>query len=291
MISINNINHLQRINFTGRYVPACVSRRYENIIFKTILTPNLDYKASRFPSKIRSSIEPFLQKFDVPVGNGNMSIWELNPENSERYILFLHGIKGTSKLPPNQIFLEKVMQNGGYGIVTPEYRGSGDLSRQPFNFASVIEDSKSTLKYLYEKGIKPENITIISHCVGSIPTSVIASGEERFHKIIMVSPLSDGSELGSAILKMFGLRVPEFMERGLNRFIDIFQPYDMNINRVIEQVESPVVLVVPELDKLVSVKYIENLSKRIKNLLGVVKIPDAEHALQTKTSDVIIQNL
>jgi hypothetical protein len=281
----------QNINFTSRVIPSKISRIYENFVYKNILTPYMNLRARSYPDKIRSTIEPFIKKINIPTSKGNMYGWKLNPQNSEKYILFLHGMKGKSALPPNQVLLEKIMEQGEYGIITPEYRGCGDLRKQPFNFASMVEDSKATLKYLLDNGVKPENITVLAHCIGSIGATALGLEEKGINKIIMVSPIANGDGMGNAFFNKLHINAPQFIRKGLDKFIEIFLPIDMNIKKGIKKVKTPIRVIIPEKDKLVSVKQAKELSEEVTNFDGFITVPHADHSLTPNLCEIISQNL
>lgn len=275
--------------FTGRLVPASVSQKYENIIYKTLISPIMNYKSKNF-TKIRGALVPVIEKISIKSKNGNIIGWEINPQDSKKYVLFLHGVKGSSQLPPNQILLASIMNKGGYGIITPEYRGTAELSKKSFSCKNTIEDANATLQYLLEKGIKPEDITIVAHCLGAIPASAIAA-EQKLHKIILISPLSHGNRLGSAILKTLNIKLPKTLEQFFNKFVGLFIPYDLNMNKTIQNVKSPVTIITPEADKLISVEQSRELGKQIKKLNNFIILPNEPHNLTSNTCNSIIENL
>lgn len=276
--------------FTGRIVPEKISRKYENIIYKSIFLPIMNYKSRNF-TKIRKALAPALQKVTVPVKNGNITAWEINPENSKKYVLFLHGIKGSSQLPPNQVLLASVMNKGGYGIITPEYRGTAEFHNKTFNLKNTKEDAQATLKYLLDKGIKAEDITIIAHCLGAIPASDLAAEHKNLHKIIFISPLSNGEFFGSAIINKLHIKIPKFLEKGLNKFTNLFVPYDLNVNTTINKVKSPVTIIMPSEDKLISIEQSKELSKKIQNLTKFIVLPNEPHDLTQNICNTIIKHL
>ncbi|MCM1339637.1 MAG: hypothetical protein NC191_08205 [Muribaculaceae bacterium] len=295
--SLKKLNHLPSIanqpSFGRRLVPARVSRFYENFGYKTVLSPLMNYKARRFSDMIREHLAPIIKKVTIPLNDGATKAWEICPENCKKYILFLHGIKGTSALPPNQIFIEKIIKNTEYGIITPEYRGSAELNSQKFTFQNIIEDAKATLKYLYNKGIKPEDITVVSHCIGSIPASSIAAEEKGISRFIMLSPVADGGNFGSAILRKLGFKkVPKFLENGFNKLVEIFMPHDMNSVRNIRKATSPITIMHPENDTLITTEQCEKILKETLNPTStkVIQIPQGIHALgKTNTLAILSQ--
>ncbi len=286
-----NSNNSANLSFNGRLVPARLSRFYENAGFKGVLSPIMDYKARKYPQVIRKTLAPIIKKVQIPSKNGSIYSWEVNPENSKKYVLFLHGIKGKSTIPPNQLFIESVIQKGGYGIITPEYRGSAELHKKNFTFKNIIEDAQATLDYLYSKGIKPEDITIVSHCIGSIPASHIAAKEKNIGKIILVSPIVDGGGFGTTLLKTLKLKLPNFLENKLNTFIELFMPYEMNTVKQINATNSPITVILPTNDSLVSNEQCSKLIKFIRNLNNFITIPNGIHALTKSNCSTIIEQL
>lgn len=276
--------------FGNRLIPTKISYKYENIVFKSILSPIMTWKARKF-SGIKRVLKPILHEVKLPARKGELYAWEANPENSKKYVLFLHGMKGKNPAPPNQTLIEEIIKKGGYGVITPEYRGTAKLSKYPFTFNNMTEDSQATLDYLHRKGIKSEDITIIAHCIGSIPTATIASHEQGIGKILLISPISNGNDYGNSLLRRLNLNVPNFVREGMNRLISLFMPYDMNINKIIKDVESPITIIMPELDKLISVKQAKALSQDIKNLQEFITIPNEQHSLTKKISQIITEHL
>jgi len=277
-------------SFSGRLIPTKISYRYENMVFKTILAPIMNWKARHFQG-IRKSLAPLLQKVSISGKKGGLYAWESNPGNSEKYVLFLHGMKGKNPAPPNQTLIETVLKKGGYGIITPEYRGTAEISRHPFTFNSMTEDSEATLEYLYSKGIKPENITILAHCIGSIPTATIASKWKNIGKIILVSPVSNGEEYGTSFFRTLNLKAPKFIEKGFNKLISLFMPYDMTITKIIQGVDAPTTIIMPEHDKLISISQAKKLGQNIKNLKDFITVPAERHSLTKTMSERIAEQL
>lgn len=278
-------------SFNGRLVPARVSRYYENLGFKRVLSPIMDYKTKKYPQVIRKSLQPFIKKVQIHQEGNSIYGWEINPENSKRYILFLHGIKGQSPIPPNQLFIEEVLNKGGYGLITPEYRGSAELHKKTFTFKNIVEDAQSTLQYLYAKGIKPQDITIVSHCIGSIPAAQIAAQEKGIGKIILLSPIVDGNGFGTTLLKTLKLKIPNCIEDKLNKLIGLFMPYEMNTARQVKEISAPITLILPENDSLVSNQQCLKLIKVIQNLAGFITVPKGVHALNKTNSQAIVSQL
>lgn len=275
-----------------RLVPTKVSRFYENFGFKTVLSPLMDFKARNYPKVLKKSLAPVLEKVQIPLDNGShICAWEANPEKSKKYVLFLHGIKGTSPVPPNQMLIEKILNKGGYGVITPEYRGSAELNKESFTFKNVFEDSKATLNHLYKKGIKPEDITIVSHCIGSIPAARLAAEEKNIGQIVLVSPMVNGNGVGTSISKALNLKMPKSVENKLNSFLEIFMPYEINTARHIHNVQSPIKVILPENDGLVSKEQCSELTKNIKNLKEFITVPNGIHSLNETNCNVIVDNL
>lgn len=299
MLKINsNISSQSSLNkncsqpsFNGRLVPTPISYKYENLIFKNILSPIMDFKASKYPAKIRKTIKPFIKKVNIPIKKGSLYAWELNPENSKKYILFLHGIKGKSTVPPNQIFFEKVMGKNGYGIITPEYRGTARLHKQAFTFNNTTEDAKAVLNYLFSKGIKPKDITIAAHCIGSIPAAHIAASEKNLNGIILISPISNGNEFGTSLLRTLNLKVPKILETFMNKITSLFMPYDMNINKIMKDIDTPVTIIMPKHDKLISISQAIELGKGVKNLKNFIVVPEQPHSLTKTNCEKIVEQL
>lgn len=292
MITSCCVQNGYNIAFGRRLVPAKVSRLYENFGFKKVLFPFMDFKARNYPQVVKESLVPVLEKVQIPLEDGSHIYgWEANPENAKKYVLFLHGIKGKSPVPPNQTLIEKILNKGGYGVITPEYRGSAELSHERFSFQNVFEDSKATLSHLYKKGIKPEDITIVSHCIGSIPAARLVADEKGIGQVILVSPLVDGNGVGTSISKALKLNLPKSIEDKLNSFLEIFMPYEINTARHIHNAESPITVILPENDGLVSKEQCSELVKRIKNLKEFITVPNGVHSLNERNCNVIVDNL
>lgn len=278
-------------SFNGNLIPKSKANMYENFIYKNFITKYMSLRAKNQITEIKNSLKPFISQIKINIGKGEIFGWEINPNNSEKYVLFLHGAKGNSQLPPNQKFLEGVLNSKQFGIITPEYRGTGILKDEKFSIQSIIEDSKATLYYLYKKGIKPEDITVVSHCLGAIPATHIAQNEKNLHSIIMLSPFSDGRTIGSSILEKLKFPHMKFVEKLVNKTINLFIPENMDVHDLLKNIESPVSILYPENDHFITKNQIINISKKIPNLENFMIVPSSGHKLEKQNCDTIISLL
>lgn len=285
------IKYTPQTSFNGNLIPKSKANVYENFVYKTFISKYMTMRTKNQLSEIRDALKPFISQIKLKINKGEIFGWEINPNNCKKYVLFLHGAKGSSQLPPNQVFLEGVLNSGKYGIITPEYRGTGILNNEKFSIQSINEDSNATLEYLLKKGIKPEDITIVSHCLGAIPAVHIAQKEKNLQSLIMLSPFSDGNTIGSSILSKLHLPRVKVIEKLFNKTLKLFIPDNMDINDMLKNIKAPVSILYPENDNLITKDKITYISKKISNLRDFIIIPKSGHSLNKKNSNSIISLL
>lgn len=136
---------------------------------------------SEFTKPSKKHIEPIpelegkIEPVKIQTKDGiNLSCWDINPNNSEKYAIFFHGIN--SNIGGYQNVYNDLVKKG-IGVLAVEYRGYG------FNEGNVSEkglnlDAEAGYNYLIDKGISPENIGAVGHSLGGAVATTLASKKD-----------------------------------------------------------------------------------------------------------------
>lgn len=138
----------------------------------------------------------------------DISVWDINPSDSEEYILFLHGM---SQNVTNYQHLYETVINKDKGVFAVEYRGYGNNRRSKVSEDNLQKDIKTAYKYLTEKkGIKPQNITVIGHSMGGALAVDFASKHKDIKSLVLICPITKLSYLGEKFSghQLLGLGIP-----------------------------------------------------------------------------------
>lgn len=136
-----------------------------------------------------------------------ISAWDINPSNSEEYILFLHGM---SQNVSNYQHLYETIINKGKGVFAVEYRGYGENERAKISEDKLKKDVKTAYDYLIKTGIKPENVTVMGHSMGGALAVDFASKHKDIKSLVLICPLTKMSYIGKKFSghKLLGLGIP-----------------------------------------------------------------------------------
>ena len=165
----------------------------------------------------KSAIET-LTKFDdiLPALEGkiktinikNISAWDINPEKSENYVFFLHGMsQNVSNY--QKMYEELLLKN--QGVFAVEYRGYGTNKENKVSESKLRKDVELAYNYLTEtKGIKPQNITVIGHSLGGALATNFASKHPEIKSLILLCPIVKPSFIGEKFKtnKNLGIGMP-----------------------------------------------------------------------------------
>lgn len=91
-------------------------------------------------------------------------LFEILQKNNNKWIVVFNGMGDRYERHLNA--LDDLSENVGANVLAFNYRGVGSSSGKPSSIKDWVEDGEYALKYLKEKGVKPENIVIYGHSLG-----------------------------------------------------------------------------------------------------------------------------
>ncbi len=219
--SLNDLNPISR--YSDRYFRrvAQESRKFIQQIIPE-LKNNLDVIPIRSTKKI------------------TISAWDIKPNNSDQYVLFLHGM---SQNVSNYQSLYKQINQQNIGIFAVEYRGYG--ANHPANFSEdkLRHDVEVAYKYLTEKkGIKPENITVIGHSMGGALATNFASNHPDLKSLILICPIVNAAKIGEkfALNKTLGEGIPPSVKAFTTKLKPLNWLYSLRLSSLLKMKSNKV---------------------------------------------------
>ena len=253
--------------------------------------------AEKSRANIESVIPELAEKIKtVKMKNGfrkTISAWDMNPNNSENYVLFLHGM--AQNITNYQPLYKKLLENNNTGILALEYRGYGANSSSQCSEYKLSKDVERAYKFLTkERGIKPENITVMGHSMGGALAVDFAKKHKDINSLVLVAPITHMSELNSKFWQhqRLGIGIPEKLYSFGRRFAPIRWLTDKNYNSLdnVTKVETPMYIIHSNNDSVTSTKGAQKLAEiaETKGLLqGFTLLDDGGHKVDSKKIDII----
>ena len=141
------------------------------------------------------SLIPELKNITKEVNIGKTYGWDINPNNSKKYLVFLHG--ASQNITLNQELYKSIIDKTNYAVLAPEYRSFGKTKEKIFTISNLKEDTNSVYTYLTkDKNIKPKNIIVVGHSFGGYVAAQMTKSHQNISKLILVAPI-DSFENGS----------------------------------------------------------------------------------------------
>ena len=219
--SLNDLNPISR--YSDRYFrrAAQESRKFIKQIIPE-LKDNLDIIPLRSTKKI------------------TISAWDIKPNNSDQYVLFLHGM---AQNVSNYQNLYKQVNKQNIGIFAVEYRGYGANHQANFSEDKLRHDVEVAYKYLTEKkGIKPENITVIGHSLGGALATNFASKHPDIKSLILICPIVNAAKIGEkfALNKTLGEGIPPSVKNFTNKIKPLNWLYSLRLSSLLKMKSNKV---------------------------------------------------
>lgn len=261
----------QQITFTGGLsVNEFIIKFLKNKSYDTSI------KASRRPYlSVCEELGQTLQEIQIKVSkNEYINAFDINPKNSNKYVIFLHGF--SQNITSNQP-LYNALKETNYGILAIDYRGYGhNKMTKHKNENDIMQDVRGAVKFLNSKGVN--NIGLIGHSFGGY-IAAKTSNLSNFNFQILVSPMLSLEfwlknvlknpkkyKLEAAMIKY----VPGFKEQ----YSRIFE-----IDKHITSNTTPTYVVHSKTDGYITTKDVTNFTKKIFNPKEYILIPKGGHRM------------
>ncbi len=232
---------------------------------------------------VDKEIQQSLQIITLKTRNNVSKVWDINPDNSDKYIIFYHGLG--QNISSNQEFYKSALKKG-YGLLAPEYGGFGD-SIGSISEKSIKENTQSVIKYLASKGIKPENTGIVGFSMGSFPALTIAQKNEKFKFLILISPFNSIKNEKELLLNGNSIKLPETIKFLINKFPFLINLADSSFQNLqkIKKIKFPVYFIQAENDTVIPLKSTKELAKNSKNLKEFILLKTGGHSIEHSKID------
>jgi predicted alpha/beta-fold hydrolase len=191
---------------------ACLFTQAQQVIYDEEYSKNLDYSIEYQKVVIKNS------------SNENLDLIIAEKANSKNYFLYLHGTWG--RLP---YIVDGLHEYGNlYSVAYPGFSDSQGVS----NTDKVNEAAEISLKYMNEKGIKNEQITIVGHSLGGSPALYLASKHENLGKVVIINTfysMKAMCEKQYAILCVFASSIHpsiDYAKQAKSRIVHFHSPTD-----------------------------------------------------------------
>lgn len=242
-------------------------------------------KHKTFKTSIRGSKRPYLEldcdlskitkKVKINVTkNEKIEALDINPNNSGKYIIFLHGF--SQNITNNQP-LYKVLKDTNFGLLAIDYRGYGH-NKFSFNIYErhIDKDISSAISYLTEKGVN--EIGLVGHSFGSY-LAARTSKKREVNFQILISPMTSLEFWKRKVLnrpkanpvELYYIKyIPGFKEQYLKVF---------NISKHLKGNSTPTYLIHSNKDMYIRTPKVNRLAEDISNLQKYILLKHGGHKM------------
>lgn len=222
----------------------------------------------------------------------NISAWDINPSNSDEYVLFLHGM---SQNVTNYQHLYENIITKNKGVFAVEYRGYGQNKAGNVSEDRLRKDVVNAYNYLTkEKGIKPQNIVVAGHSMGGALSVDFASKHQDIKSLVLICPITNMANLGNRFLghKTLGLGVPDSIRKLTFAVRPLYWLSELRFNSMgkIGKVKSPTYIVQSQNDSVTPVEFAGVFAEKARKngiLKQFITLPSGGHKVDHAKLDVL----
>lgn len=218
--------------------------------------------------------------------------WEMNPSDSKKYVLFLHGM---AQNVTSEQKLYKALIDKDLGVFALDYRGYGSNKKSRFDENLMLKDVNAAYKYLIEqKHINPSDITIIGHSMGGALATIFASKHPDLNSLILISPITNLCGINSKFLhnKPFGLGVPDKINDNMfmTGIIGMLSSLRLNALSKVKNLDVPTYVIQSRNDSITpcaNARLFANRARQKGCLRDFIMLTQGGHNIDTHKVDVI----
>lgn len=280
------INELNEKNFYSKTIKNSFFKRGD--IFSAIVSvknyENEFYKKQQNYTKsqilpINRELLPFLSRKSVKSADSMLDCWDLNKNCSQKYIIFFGGI-GTDKSSQNAQNAYKIFLENGYGVLAFDYSGCGKSSGV-FSKKNIEKNANSVYKYLTEKGIKPQNIGIVAHSMGSAAALSLCARKNSVAFLVLLNPFNKASDMVRVIAEK--LDMPEFVKNIIKKLPSVLLPIKNRFDneKYFQKTTIPVQIIHNRHDNVIPVELCQKLCYSCckKNNVEYIELSGNDHEI------------
>ena len=222
----------------------------------------------------------------------NISAWDINPEKSGNYVLFLHGM--SQNVSNYQRMYEKLLSKN-QGIFAVEYRGYGVNKKNKVSENKLRKDVELAYNYLTEtKGIKPQNITVIGHSMGGALATNFASKHPEIKSLILLCPIVKPSFLGQKFKtnKNLGIGMPNSIKNLTDKLKPLKWLLDFRFNSMSKMKKNtvPTYIIQSRNDSVTTIggaRILAKVARRQNILKDFISLPLGGHKVDSAKIEAI----
>ena len=222
----------------------------------------------------------------------NISAWDINPEKSGNYVLFLHGL--SQNVSNYQRMYEKLLSKN-QGIFAVEYRGYGANKKNKVSENKLRKDVELAYNYLTEtKGIKPQNITVIGHSMGGALATNFASKHPEIKSLILLCPIVKPSFLGQKFKtnKNLGIGMPNSIKNLTDKLKPLKWLLDFRFNSMSKMKKNtvPTYIIQSRNDSVTTIggaRILAKVARRQNILKDFISLPLGGHKVDSAKIEAI----
>lgn len=272
-------NNQKNINFNGLNSNIRKLSPYNSFMNKIFDRFTYISKNRWFP--VDKTIKPYLKEGNIQAGKNQMQFWEINPNNSKKYIIFYHGLG--QNISTNQPMYKSILDKG-YGVLAPEYMS---FEKTELTGKSITEKTQAALNYLNQKGIKSENIGVIGFSMGSFPAVETAFRHNKLKFLVLISPFNSLKNEIGILTQGATIKIPQLIKYSIKKFPFILSHLDniFKTKKKLQKIDTPLYIIHSENDKIVPKKSSEELTKKVKNLKQFIVVAKGGHNIEKNKLD------
>ena len=285
-------NFCDEVAFSGlklkKYNPAY------NFGFRMLFESSQVNSRKRF-SPVISGLNGLLNEVSIPLKKHGESIvaYDINPNNTDKYVIFFHG---SSQNISNCQTVYKEILDSKFAVLATEYSGYGKNRPIKADEFTLNDDIDAALRYLKDKGIKPENIGIAGHSFGGFAAALAATKQKNAAFVILMSPLNSLHYEVENVMNSKRFKVPKLFKYLYKFFPNILKPLE-NVFKTEEKLANskvPVYIVHSKNDKWIPWHSSKNLAERNEFVKKFVILEKGGHSIdegKLKVFRSILENL
>lgn len=229
-----------------------------------------------------------INSFVLKNPNGcEIDCWDINPNNSTKYIIFCGGIGAEKSDNRLQEMFEKFVQNG-YGVIAFDYSGRAK-SCGKFSQKSALIDVVQIYEYLLKKGISVYDIGVIGHSIGAAVALDFAA-KHTISFLILLNPFSKAVDMVKTI--SLQLWIPDFVKETVKNLPEFLFPLKNRFNneKTLKKVEVPTLILHNKADDTIPVRLGRRLYLRNKYKKNITyfELDGSDHEINLDKIDICL---
>lgn len=272
--SSNAKPEVKQVSFQGLY-SSLINGYLRNKSCKTAI------RGSKRPYlSIDKNLESVISQIKIQVNKKeSINAWDINPNNSKNYIIYLHGF--SQNITSNQP-LYNVLKESDFGILAIDYRGYG--KNQPSRHIKekdLLQDVLASVKYLKEDKHVDGSLGLVGHSFGSyVAAKASNKNPSTFDFQVLVSPMISLEFWLKNVIKHpkkypTEVRLIKYIPKFKDQYAKIF-----DIKTQLAENPTPTYIVQSLQDRYIRASKVNDLVKHnVQNLKDYIILPKGGHRM------------